>query len=284
MSIIQGNTNSDQVYTFFDIDGTYIFEDTGHEMFLEAGKTSHEFEETMQKRHLPDRDEPREGRGNELALTLDMMSDEEVRLMAESAQDIEVSYRSGMDALLKGLDDLESPAIAHSAGWDVPIEAVTNGYFDEKIAAKLTENGPELNGRYQKPFRIQNYLMQKGIQDPVSAENARVNFIGDSNTDSEAIRYADSTGGLGIAISDSLDEAMNVEDATIYFGDQTGDHDLAAAVLYHHNTEDLTRTAEFIDQYDLDVSNGYGAPGELSAKNGKEEYVQRLINEVKELE
>jgi len=286
MSVTQRNIPSGDTegYTFFDIDGTYTFEDTGHLVFLEAGKTSQEFEETMKQTHVSGRNEPREGKGNELALALNRMSDDEVYEMADSAEQIEVNYRSGMDALLRGLDESDSPTIAHSAGWEVPIKAVTNGYFDEKIAARLGEDGPELNGRYQKPVKIQNYMIENGIEDPIGDLDAHANFIGDSNTDSEAIRYADATGGLGVVIEDSLDDAMEVEDATAYFGDETGEHDLAAAVLFHHNSRDPVQTTEFIQEYDLDVSQGYGESGELAQKHNREEYVQNLIDEVRALE
>lgn len=270
-------------YTFFDIDGTYTFEDTGHLAFLEAGKTSQEFEETMKQTHASGRSEPRQGKGNELALTLNQMPDEEVNEMADSAEQIDVNYRSGVDALLKGLDEFGTPTIAHSAGWEVPIKAVTNGYFDEKIAAKLGEEGPELNGRYQKPARIQKYMIEQGVEDPVADLDAHANFIGDSNTDSEAIRYADATGGLGVVIEDSLEDAMEVDDATVYFGDETGEHDLAAAVLYHHNSADPEQTSEFIDEYNLDVSQGYAEPGELAQKHDRQGYVQSLIDEVRAL-
>jgi len=286
MSITQRNIPSGDIegYTFFDIDGTYTFEDTGPLVFLEAGRTSQEFEETLKHTHVPGKSEPKEGKGNELALTLNRMSAEEVREMADSAREIEVNYRPGMDALLKGLDESGSPTIAHSAGWEVPINVVTNGYFDEKIAARLGEEEPELNGRYQKPFKIQNYMVEQGIQDPITDSGVHANFIGDSNTDSEAIRYADETGGLGVAIEDSLEEAMKVEEATVYFGDETGEHDLAAAVIYHHNSRDLEETADFIDEYSLDVSKGYGRPGELAQQHDRQQYVQNLIDEVRALE
>lgn len=285
MSITQRNIPSGDTegYTFFDIDGTYTFEDTGHLAFLEAGKTSQEFEETMKKTHVSGRNEPREGKGNELALTLNQMPEEEVYEMAKSAEQIEVNYRPGMDALLRGLDESDFPTIAHSAGWEVPIKAVTNGFFDEKIAASLGEDQPELNGRYQKPVKIQNYMIEQGVKDPIGDLTTYANFIGDSNTDSEAIRYADATGGLGVVIEDSLEDAKEVEAATVYFGDESGEHDLAASVLYHHNSTDPEQTAEFIDEYDLDVSQGYGEPGELAHKHNREEYVQNLINEVRAL-
>lgn len=285
MSVTQRNMPSGDVtgYTFFDIDGTYTFEDTGHLTFLEAGKTTEDFYQTMKQTHLSDRAEPEEGKGNELALTLYQMPEAEVEEIRESAKQIEVNYRSGMDALLKGLDDYGSPAIAHSAGWEVPIETVTNGYFDDKLAARLEEEGPKLNGRYQKPARLQNYMIENGVEDPVGDMEAHANFIGDSNTDSEAIRYADATGGLGVVVEDSLEDAMEVEEATVYFGDEKGSHDLAAAVIYHHNSRKPDQTAEFIDEYQLDVSNGNGEPGELANQKDREEYVQKLIDEVRSL-
>lgn len=277
-----GNTEG---YTFFDIDGTYTFEDTGHLTFLEAGRTTQDFEQTMQERHAEDKNEPEEGRGNELALTLDMMEAEELKEMQQAAEQIEVNYRPGVDALLQGLDEHGSPAIAHSAGWEVPIKAVTNGYFDDKLAAELQEKDQiKLNGRYQKPIEMQHYMFEQEIEDPVLDSDVHANFIGDSNTDSEAIRYADATGGLGAVIGDSLGDAMEVDDATVYFGDKTGEHDLAAAVLYHHNVRNKGETAEFIDNHDLDVSKGEAEPGELAYRNERHEYVQDLIDEVRSLE
>ncbi len=271
MSVTQRNIPSGDVegYTFFDIDGTYTFEDTGHLTFLEAGKTTEDFEQTMRETHPPDENEPIEGKGNELAITLNQMSSEEVQDMAEAAEQIEVNYRSGIDSLLRGLDESNYPTIAHSAGWEVPIKTVTNGYFDHKLAARVDEEQLDLNGRYQKPAKIQNYMIEQGIDDPVE--------------DSEAIRYADATGGLGVAIDDSLEEAMEVEEATLYFGDQNGEHDLAAAVLYHHNTQDKEATEEFIDEYGLDVSAGEAEVGELAYQHGRQEYVQKLVNEVRQL-
>lgn len=285
MAVTPSNIISENAekYTFFDIDGTYTFEDTGRLTFLEAGKTSQEFEEAMRQTHLPDRNEPEEGKGNELALNLQQMSDEEVEELAKRAKEIEVDYRQGIDSLLKGLDSSGMPTIAHSAGWEVPVKAVTNGYFDEKITAELDEE-PKLNGRYQKPVRMQNYLIEQEIEDPISDRSVSANFIGDSNTDSEAIRYADATGGLGIVIEDSLEEAMKVEAATAYFGDETGEHDLAAATLYHHNSGDLEKTADFIDEYNLNVSNGNAQPGELAYRNQRHEYIQDLIEEVRTLQ
>lgn len=285
MSVTQRNIPSGgEGYTFFDIDGTYTFEDTGHLTFLEAGKTTEDFEQTMRKTHLPDRNEPAEGKGNELAITLDQMSSDEVQEMAEAAENIEVSYRPGVHSLLEGLDENDSPAIAHSAGWEVPIKAVTNGYFDDKLAARVEGEQLDLNGRYQKPVKIQNYMIEQGIEDPVEDPVAYANFIGDSNTDSEAIKYADATGGLGVSIDDSLDDAMDVEEATVYFGDQTGEHDLAAAVVYHHNVQETDATAEFIDEYDLDVSSGEAEVGELAYQHRRQDYVQSLIDEVRQLQ
>jgi hypothetical protein len=286
MSVTQRNMPSGDTegYTFFDIDGTYTFEDTGHLSFLKVGKTSEEFEKAMKQTHVPGKGEPEEGQGNELVLTLHQMDAEEVDQMAEGANQIEVNYRPGIDSLLKGLDERGSPAIAHSAGWEVPIKAVTNGYFDEKIAAELGEEEPTLNGRYQKPVRIQNYLLDQGIEDPIDNSKIHTNFIGDSNTDSEAIRYADATGGLGAVIEDSLGEAMDVEDATVYFGDGTGEHDLAAAVIYYHNTGDIQETSDFVDDYDLDVLEGEAQPGELAYRDERHEYIQNLIDEVRRLE
>lgn len=285
MSVTQRNIPSGEVegYTFFDIDGTYTFEDTGHLTFLEAGKTTEDFEQTMRKTHLPGRNEPAEGKGNELAITLNQMSSEEVQEMAEAAEQIEVSYRPGIDSLLRGLDENNKPTIAHSAGWEVPIKTVTNGYFDDKLAARVEEEQLDLNGRYQKPVKIQNYMMEQGIDDPIEDPVAYANFIGDSNTDSEAIRYADATGGLGVAIDDSLEEAMEVNEATVYFGDQNGEHDLAAAVIYHHNVQDAGATQDFIDEYGLDVSTGEAEVGELAYEHGRQDYVQNLINEVRDL-
>ena len=286
MSVTQRNIPSGEIegFTFFDIDGTYTYEDTGHLTFLESGRTSDDFETAMKQTHVPGRDEPESGRGNELAITLDQMSAEEVQEMAESASQIEVNYRSGMQALLRGLDESERPAIAHSAGWEVPIKTVTNGYFDDKLASRLGEDGPELNGRYQKPIRMQNYMLEKGVDDPVKDSTALANFIGDSNTDSEAIRYADATGGLGIVVEDTLEDAMEVDSATAYFADETGEHDLAAAVIYHHNSRDIEETQDFITEYDLDVSKGSSEVGELAYKNEREQYVHDLIDEVRQLQ
>lgn len=268
-----------KAYNFFDIDGTYIQEDSGLETFVVAGECEPEdYGNIMSRKHAPGKDEPEKGRGNELMLTLQDLEEPKIAELQEAARNIETTPRQGIMAAVEGLSAHDNQVVAHSAGWHEPIDAITNGYFTDKIAGKFDGEDIEFNGRYQKPNNMQEYMLEMGVEEPLTDPNVYADFIGDSNTDSEAILYADATGGLGIAIGDTLEEAREVDQATVYFGDETGEHDLAAAVLYLHNTGDREMTESFVEEYGLDTSKGDAEPGELAYSHQREDYIQELID------
>ncbi|MFB6203080.1 MAG: hypothetical protein ABEK01_01165 [Candidatus Nanohaloarchaea archaeon] len=262
-------------FLFMDVDGTWIEEDTGLETFVKAGECEpEEYGDLMSRTHEPGRGEPEEGRGNELLLSL---SDrEDVGDLREVARSLEAEPREGLNSLVKDLHDEDLQVVAHSAGWEPAIEAVTNGYFDGKIYGVLDEE-PEFNGRYQKPARMQNYILQNGFEDPVEEDAAPI-FIGDSNTDVEAIRYAAAAGGYGVAIGESLDEAMEVEEASLYSADEE-DHGYTAAVLYKLSNPDAD-VSSFVEEYGLELSGGRAVRGELAEDD---EYLRQAIEEVEKI-
>lgn len=244
---------------FFDVDGTVDTRDTGQETLVNAGICSYdEFGDLMEQFHEPGKDEPEEGRGNELMLFLD--ENDNVDDLEEAARSLDPEPRKGMEAIIKDMSG-EYELIAHSAGWEPAINAVTNGHFDGKIAGDITEEGPQFNGRYQKPVRMQNYLADQGV-DPVEGP-VELFYIGDSNTDLEAIKYADATGGYGIAIGESTSDALKVDEATVYAVDGE-DHEFTSALMHYLVGGDLEDTRRYVQENELDVSTGYAFPGDLA--------------------
>ncbi len=260
---------------FFDIDGTVDPRDTGQETLVNAGVCSRdEFGDLMATFHDPREGEPPEGKGNELLLYLD--GNGEVDDLEAAARNLEPRPRRGMESVIEDFSD-KYVLVAHSAGWKPAIDAVTNGHFDGKIAGELTEEGPSFNGRYQKPVRMQNHLVGQGI-DPVEGP-VNVTYIGDSDTDLEAMRYAVATGGYGIAIGDSPEDAEKVTEASVYSVDSK-DHEFTSALMHYLVGDDIEDTRRYVEENDLDISDGYAFPGELARNSGE---LQKKIEEVKDL-
>lgn len=261
---------------FFDVDGTVDPRDTGQETLVNAGICSHdEFGDIMKQFHAPGKDEPEEGRGNELMLFLDGNDNNEE--LEEAARDLEPKPRKGMEAVIEDLSG-DYELVAHSAGWEPAINAVTNGHFDGKIAGDVTDEGPRFNGRYQKPVRMQNYLVEQGL-DPVEGSVELV-YVGDSNTDLEAIRYADATGGYGIAIGESPSEALEVDEATLYAVDDE-DHEFTSALMHYLVGGDIEDTRRYVQENGLDVSTGYAIPGGLAEDTDE---IHDAVCEVRDLD
>lgn len=263
-------------YIFFDVDGTVVEVDTGQELFHEADECHRdEFHDLMSETHVPGRDEPESGRGNELLETLTSKPQEKISELKEAAKALNAEPRPGLEKAIKGLSQNGQKVFAHSAGWMPAIDAVTNGHFDGKFAGQIEEGEPVFNGRYQKPVRMQNYLVDQGYE-PVETETV---FIGDSDTDLEAIRYAAATEGYGIALSDTADKADDrVTEASVYVGSPQGDY--AAALLHELTSEG--NTEEFVEENDLDLSNGEAKPGYLEDYEVQQE-IQQAIDSVDEI-
>lgn len=261
----------DYVAFFFDVDGTVLREDTGQELFAQAGVCDpEEYRELMSRTHAPGREEPESGRGNELMHILhENPEDLSIDELEAAAEEIEVNPRTGLEKGIKALSSEGYTVVAHSAGWKQVIEPATNGHFDAKLAGELAEDGPVLNGRKQKPERMRDYLEQQGVE----PEEAMPVFLGDSNTDLDAIRYAAENGGYGVALSDEVETArQRVDEASVYIGSENGDY--AAALLHELTLEQDTE--RFLEEAGLDISNGTAETGELSYSDDVEEAIEYL--------
>ncbi|MDY6774214.1 MAG: HAD family hydrolase [Candidatus Nanohaloarchaea archaeon] len=268
---------SGELFFFFDVDGTMIAEDTGKEIWKASGEGSYQdFHEAMEAQR--DGDEPEIGKGNELLLAL--QEKDAISHLEEAAKELEPTPREGMASAVDELSEHGYEVVAHSAGWYPAIDTVTNGSFDDKIAGQITGEETLFNGRHQKPARIQEYLLEKGIEDPVE-DDIGVVHVGDSNTDHGAILYADATGGYGVAIGDTPEAASQVDSATLYVADHQN-QDYTAALLHELLGPEYRSTEEFVEDYGLDLSEGYAFPGEL-ADTEKEHEINRAIERLEEI-
>lgn len=252
------------VFVFYDFDGTVDKEDSGQQLFDEAGICSpEEYFDIMSETHVSGWDRPREGGGNELLITLDEES-YDVDDLREAAKDLEPEPRDGIIKSAERISDEGYDAVLNTAGVDFVVDAKSNGHFDAKLAGELGEDGREPNGNPQKPASMVDFAQEEGVEKPVH-ENARFIHVGDGSSDIAAYNFAARTyGGVGLDINESYQDIRGSGPASVYTVDDE-EHEFTAALLYHLvNGRDEGATEDFVDEKDLDVGSGYAFPGELS--------------------
>lgn len=236
-----------------DIDHTYNGFDSGRELLHRAGICDRsEFDDFISEFY-----DPELGESNQLITAIDELGLDRDRL-EETARSLEPQPRQGIESLLEHRYRNDLVNIGSSAGWEPAIEHSTNGFFHDIIAGSVEPWNP--NGRYQKDQRLSSYIEENGL------EELEPFFIGDSNGDLEAIRYAAEEGGTGIAYGETLQDAReNVEEASTYIGGDT-----AAAAFIVERSDDMDIGAErFIDRYGLEPSGSYEL-GELATPKDRE--------------
>lgn len=266
-------TYSPQEYVMaFDVDKTYVPEDTGQLAAETAGIIPEEnyFEVMERYDQLMQQKQPEQhGSGNQLVFYLSQ-NPEKIPEIEEQARQLEeiVEPRPGFEQFLEHRSLQGRTNIASSAGYQPLIDAVTNGHFDHVISANIEDGEPKYNGQPQK---------HKNLQQISEVEEKPLIFVGDSNTDINGIRYASQTGGYGIAVGETVEEARNrVDEASIYVGGGE-DHHYTAALL-----NQITNTEVPTNQLISEIPQGDHEYGELLNPQ-QEERIEKELQEVEEI-
>lgn len=254
---------------FSDVDKTLLKGDSGQEWLVEAGLISREeFGEFIDSFHYDGL-----GHSNQLVEFLNR-NEQIVDYLHEYLENIDMEEREGIGTVLDHRYDHGVPNIGSSAGYEPVIQTVTNGNLHDVVAGRLENGEPIFNGQNEKRDRVEQYLEQMGWDQSYTA-------IGDSNGDIGKIRGAAESGGYGIAIGGSLEEAkQRVDEATFYVGDPNSDHYTAAALLNDLTLEEPHRLSpeEMVGIYGFDFTGDVEA-GELATEEDQrqlESFMDRI--------
>ncbi len=140
--------------------------------------------------------------------------------------EFELENRTGFEGFLQYRSEQDAPNILSTAGYFPVAQAQTNGHFDGIIAGDF-DHRPFYNGQGEKRDNLENFYDEELGRSP-----QELVYTGDSNGDIEAIRFADDTGGFGIAVGPTIQQAQqNVDEATVYVADPNEDHHTTGWVL-----------------------------------------------------
>lgn len=239
---------------FSDVDKTLLKGDSGQEWLAEADIVERErFPEFIDSFYYDGL-----GHSNQLVEFLNR-NQHLVDYLHDHVPEVDLEEREGLGAVLDHRNRLDVPNIGSSAGYRPVIEQVTNGNLHDVVAGELEQGEPVFNGQNEKRDRVESYLQEQGWESPYVA-------IGDSNGDIGKIKGAASSGGFGIAIAETVEEARErVDEATFYVGDENPEHYTSGALLNYLTLDDqyMIPPKELVDGYGFEISGRVEA-GELA--------------------
>ncbi|MFB6145778.1 MAG: hypothetical protein ABEJ99_04730 [Candidatus Nanohaloarchaea archaeon] len=257
------NYNLDRgIPVFSDVDNTLLAGDSGKEWLKQAGVVSDDdWDEFIQEqRH--------EGLGHSNELVYFLSQNPEMRdWLHDEISEVSLNERRGIDLALTHRYEHDIPNIGSSAGYRLVIEQVTNGNLHDIIAGDIQGGDPVFNGQNEKRSRVEQYLEQMDYDGEFVS-------LADSNGDLGKVEAAAESGGFGIAVGPSVEEARdNIDRATIYVGDSNPEHHATGALVNYLTVEPEYRMSpgEMREQYGFDFSTASIAPGELATTSDIDE-------------
>jgi hypothetical protein len=179
---------------------------------------------------------------------------------------VDISARQGIGQILDYRDEQDILNVGSSAGYQEVIESATNGNLHEIIAGKLNQNGnPIFNGEQQKKDKVDSLRARIGHQGQYYA-------LADSNGDRTLIEGAHKSGGAGIGIGSSIEEAKEkIDQATYYVGDSNPEHELTGALISHLSINEPYKLTpqELRKEYGFDYKTAEIQTGELADKEDR---------------
>lgn len=267
-----------------DWDNTVIPTDSGYELLRASADFSGEFQyvpEAVTDEHLPSGQELYER--NRFDTLMESVTEEKPRghsnplvtflhenpefadYARRNVDELDLEPRTGFEAVLGARSDREALNVLSTAGFQPLAQAQTNGHFDGIIAGDTGEE-PFYNGRPQKPENLMEFYRNQIGRDPQEPV-----YTGDSNGDLEAIRLADELGGFGVAVGDSLDQAVSkVDEATVYVGNADPEHYTSGWLLNFLSHEEPVSIDE-MKAWGLEEPGGELMIGELADEEKTEE-------------
>lgn len=246
---------------FSDVDKTLLKGDSGQEWLVEADIVSREkFTEFIDSFYY-------EGLGHSNQLVEFLSRNQHlIDHLHDHVPEVELEEREGLGTVLDHRHRHDVPNIGSSAGYRPVIEEATNGNLHDVVAGELEQGEPVFNGQNEKRDRVESYLEEQGWERPYTA-------IGDSNGDIGKIRGAAESGGYGIAIGSTVEEARErVNEATFYVGDENPEHYTSGALLNYLTLEEpyMMTPEELVNEYGFEIE-GSVEPGELADQDELDE-------------